>query len=394
MTSFEEALSLIENHVKPTGETETVGILDALGCVIASEVHAPFALPRFDSSAVDGYAVLVSDLDSRPAQLQLRETVFAGAGDRTPIEPGTTAKVMTGAIPPVGTEAVVMREDVEEADGIAAFTDPVKPGQNIRRAGEELSAGDLIIEKGTVLNSAHLSLISSFGLDEVHVVKRPKVSILATGSELRSPGDDLAEGEIYESNGVGLAARVKSLGLPSAKVTRCEDSLEETTAAVEEAARQADVVVTSGGASVGDKDWVREAAKACGFEEIFWRVQIKPGKPAALMVRPSDGTALFALPGNPVSALVTMELYVVPALRVLTGRAFASCAPSSAHLAERIEQRAGRLNFVRGTVLSDGTVMPVKGQGSHMMSGLAKADVLIAIPADASVLEARDTVKV
>jgi len=403
MIPFEKALSLVLRHTKVL-PAECVEIRRSAGAVLAKPLRARWGLPRFDQSAVDGFAVRSVDVaeadSSRRVRLKLEGEVRAG--ERPPpgrLRPGTAVKIFTGAPIPPGTDAVVMKEFCRESKGAVLIGRAVRSGENIRRKGEEAKRGAVLLEAGCIVTPPVAGLLAGFGISEVTVHRRPEVSILATGDELAAPGEPLARGRIYDSNSPALEAAVLALGFPVVSVGRVRDRLGDLERALKQAFEKSDVVLTAGGVSVGEYDFVRTAASRLGVRTIFWRVAMKPGKPNFFGVgsRRRRRVYLFGLPGNPVAVLVSFHQFVKPALFKLSGRPESVPAKVQAELTETIRKKVGRLEWVRGRLSGPPealTVTPTRGQGSHMLSGLSTADCLIEFPAEASECKAGDTVRV
>lgn len=372
--------------------SHTIGIEDvdtegALGRYLATDLAALVDSPRFDNSAVDGFAVRASDL-AELRSLAIVGTVVAGDDRTVNLGQGETVRTMTGAPMPEGADAMVMQEDVTVKGHTAHFNEPPKKGQAVRTRGEDYRAGDLLLKRGTRLSPSALALVASQGLQSVSVHVRPKMEIIVTGSELATPGEQLQQGHIYESNSVALAARASHLGLHAPRVQRVSDDLEETKSALQRAINESDIVVFSGGASVGERDFVRKACLECGVQEHFWRVNIKPGKP--VFFGSLKNKLVFALPGNPVSAQVTFMLLVAPAVRAMMGASDPLPHRQRAVLETRLTRTPGRTEFVRAVTRQEGAtlmVSPFEKQGSHIASGLATADCLVEVPADVECLE-------
>ena len=392
MTSYEDALSKILEQTRPLAP-ETVPVHDALGRYLASDLNAAHDSPRFDNSAVDGFAVRSADLasasGSNPVSLRIVGPVYAGT-DATALvlNPGETARTMTGAQVANGADAVVMQEDVELQGSHALFSEPPTSGQAVRRKGEEFHAGDLLVPAGAHCTPSVLALVASQGLGEVTVNKAPQVGIVVTGSELVSPGQDLGPGQIYESNSVALAAAARALGA-DARTTSVPDDLDATRDAFLALSKTSDIVVFSGGASVGEKDLVRCALLECGVKEHFWKVSMKPGKP--VFFGTLGERLVFALPGNPVSAQVTFALLVAPAVRAMMGSKDPVTKTEGAVAGAGFRRVPGRKEFLRATTtVQDGRLVatPLKGQGSHMARGVALADRLIVLEPDVAEVRA------
>jgi molybdopterin molybdotransferase len=385
---FDQALGEILAHAR-VGGAERVSLEDALGRVLASPLEATLDSPRFDNSAVDGYALRAEDLRSRD-RLRIAQSGRAGEPS-SEIAAGETARVFTGAPLPPRADAVAMQEDVRCEGEDAVFTGRLEEEDNVRRRGEEFRAGDLLLCEGTLLTPPAVALAASQGRTELDVWKRPRVGILATGSELVKPGSTLGEAQIYESNSFGLLAACRALGLEPAATVSVADDPEATRAALAGLLKSCDLVFTSGGVSVGDYDLVRAGASDLEVEEIFWRVAIKPGKPV-FFGRAKTGALLLGLPGNPVSTMVTFLLFGRPLVLACMG-ARRPVAEFWMELAAPLRKKAGRTEFVRAR-LEGGRALPLQAQGSHMLGGLAQADGLIVFPNERYELEAGERVRV
>lgn len=390
MISFEDALAAVLAESRFLG-SEVIAVEEAGGRYLAYDLEASYDSPLFDNSAVDGYAVRSADLASTPVSLRIVGTVYAG-DDASPLEikSGECMRTMTGAMVVRGADAVVMQEDVTVEGDRALFTGPAKAEQAVRRAGEEYRAGDLLVPAGSLCTPSVLALVAAQGRAYAEVGKRPRIGIVVTGSELAKPGTPLSEGQIYESNSVALAVASRALTGLEPVVRSVGDDKQATRDTFESVVGECDVVVFSGGASVGEKDLVRSTLIECGMREVFWRISMKPGKPVFFGVHPT-GALVFALPGNPVSAQVTFELLVVPAVLKLSGAANPEPCFEKAVLGSCIKRVAGRKEFIRSVSHNESgrlIVEPLLRQGSHMASGLASADRLIVIEPDIDCLEA------
>lgn len=390
MISYEDALAAVLAESRFLG-SESVAVEMAGGRYLAHDLVASHDSPRFDNSAVDGYAVMSSDLANVPASLHVVGTVYAG-DDASSIEikSGECVRTMTGATVVRGADAVVMQEDVTVDGDRAHFAEPAKPEQAVRRAGEEYRVGDLLVPAGSLCTPSVLALVAAQGLPQVEVGKRPRIGIVVTGSELAKPGTQLSRGQIYESNSVALSVAARALTGAEPVVRSVGDEKDATRAAFESIVGDCDVVVFSGGASVGEKDLVRSTLIECGMREVFWRISMKPGKPVFFGVHTS-GALVFALPGNPVSAQVTFELLVAPAILKACGASHHEPRLERAVLASCIKRVPGRKEFIRSVTRNDGgrlVVEPLGRQGSHMSSGLAVADRLVVVEPDVDCLDA------
>lgn len=382
MIDFNQALEKILAHSTTLGE-ERLPLQDSLGCVLSQPIISKIDSPIFDNSAVDGFGVKIADLvsasQSSPKVLQLIGTSAAGADEnRLQISPGTTVKILTGAPVPAGVEAVVMREFCQEGKQEIAVGTSIQLGENIRTKGAEFKAGQQVLASGIKITPPVIGLLAALGYDKVPVYKLPKVGILVTGDELVEPGNELKPGQIYNANAYALQAAIEALKFPVSRVLTIKDNLEETKQALQLLLQESDVVVSTGGVSMGDYDYVKDAAESIGMETIFWKISIKPGKPV-YFAKSQAGKFLFGLPGNPVSTLVTFHQLVKPALLKMSGERIVPFKPT-ARLAKTLCKRAGRMEFVRGQLKVENNTLvaqPTVGQDSHMLTGLAMADGLI-----------------
>ena len=381
MLSLEEA---IERSLAATPKLggETIPLTDAEGRFAASDARAKVSLPGFDNSAMDGYVVKSCDLKSAtadsPVGLMCVGVIPAGTFPADSVASETCMKIYTGSPIPDGADAVIMQEDCRSTSGDGATilcNEWVKPWENIRLQGEDVREGDVVFTAGARITAGSIGLLTASGHDRVEVGRRPRVGLLATGSELTEPPGGLKPGEIYESNRAmlaSLAARVNAEPTPYPIVP---DSLDDTVAALERAFAENDVVVTSGGVSVGDHDHVKPAIELLGGSVDFWKIAVKPGKPFVL--GQVGGKPVFGLPGNPVSALVTYLLMVRPALLNMQGARGWRLAKRPGRLVDEMINRGDRRHFVRVTIDDQGLVRSAGGQRSHMLGSLAKANGLV-----------------
>jgi molybdopterin molybdotransferase len=386
LLGIDEALELVLARVQPL-EGEQVALDGLLGRTLAADARAAVDLPSFPSSAMDGYAVRAVDA---PGTLAIVGRSAAGRPADRRLGAGEAIEISTGAVVPEGADAVVPVELTQPA-GEAAVTvaEPVDEGDNVRPVGGDARAGDVVVEAGTRLGPAQIGALAAAGLPAASCARRPRVNVLATGTELRRPGEQLRPGEIYESNTALLAAQLFELGAVVDVASPVADDAAATEAALERALA-ADVVVTSGGVSVGPHDLVRATLAGLGVEEVFWRVAVKPGKPVAFGVR--GRTLVFGLPGNPVSALVGFELLVRPALLALQGRR--NCRPPflPGRLLTPLRRNRARDELVRARSRVEGEAVvlaPLPGQDSHMIVRAAGADALVLVPRGEGELPAR-----
>ncbi len=388
MLELEEAQNRILSTVKLLPD-ESVRLPQAHRRVLAENVISKIDLPRFDNSAVDGYAVhakdLVSGTPANPVSLTLIGKVAAGELFPGKISRGQCVRIFTGSPLPAGCDAVAMQEDTKPDAQDAAkilFMDSVKPWENIRFKGEDVKCNSTLAESGAHLSVGHLGLFGAVGVQTVRVHRQPLVGLLATGSELREAGQTLAPSEIYESNRIVLAALSQRVGAVPKIFPLVPDTLAATKTALEKAFSECDAVVTTGGVSVGELDFVKAAFEALGGQLDFWKVSLKPGKP--FVFGRLGEKILFGLPGNPVSAFVTFILLVAPALGKMQGAKKFTWPTHPGFLAEPMENRGERRHFVRVSVDAKGNIRSAGTQASHILSALSKANGLIELPPNSS----------
>jgi molybdopterin molybdotransferase len=383
-----EAQRLILERAKPL-EAERVPVERAAGRVLAEGVVAQVDLPPFPSSAMDGYALRSADTVQPPVTLPVRERIPAGRPATRALEEGEAMAIATGGTVPAGADAVVPLELVEEGSEGLVVSEPVEAGANVRPRGGDVQAGGAVLERGALLGPGQVAALAAAGLTEVRCTKRPRVGILVTGSELRRPGEELGPGEIYESNGLLLATALHLAGAVPAQLGAVADEADEHRRAMERALLGFDMLVTSGGASVGPHDLVREVQRELRVEEVFWGVAVKPGKPVAFGVRRDH--LVFNLPGNPVSVLVTFELFVRPAVNALLGLRDPLPAFRRGSLAEAVRRNPHRDELVRAVARRDGDEVlldPLPGQESHMIARAGRANALVLLAAGEGEIEA------
>lgn len=384
MLSVEEAQAQVLDEITELG-SEPVSLDDALGRVLREDVVAPRDLPPGDNSAMDGYAVRAAEVagasDATPVPLVVSGDIAAGRPARTELAPGTCMRIMTGALVPAGADAVVQVELTDGGTEIVSIRRPVRPGANIRRRGEDMREGNLVLPSGEPLGPAEIGLLAGLGRGEVVVARRPVVAIFSTGDELvDSPGEGLEDGRILNSNGPLLAALVRRAGGVTRSLGIVRDSHEATVDALD-AAAGADFILSSGGVSVGAFDYVKGALTALGAKTRFWRVAMKPGKP--VIVSRLRDSVVFGLPGNPVSCFVSFHLFVGPALRKAAGaRQPWLPAVVSTRLAADVRSPGDRRVYARARLRAeDGGLVayPLASQGSGSLTSMAGANALIII---------------
>jgi molybdopterin molybdotransferase len=382
----EEALQAVLGRVEPL-ESERVSLADASGRVLAEPARAAVDLPPFPSSAMDGFAVRFADT---PGRLPVVDRVAAGRPASRPLAAGEAMGIATGGVVPEGADAVVPIERVEVTEDSVEVSEHVSEGANVRPCGGDVESGSLVVEVGTRLGPAQIGALAAAGVGVVECFRRPRVAVLTTGTELRRPGEQLGAGEIYESNGAMLRALLSEAGAEVEVLDSVEDTEEAHRSAIERGLRH-DVLVTSGGVSVGPHDLVRSIEAELGVEEVFWGVSVRPGKPLAFGVR--GHTLVFGLPGNPVSSLVSSVLFVLPALRALQGERDPEPRYRRAALAAPVTPDSRRDELVRARITADGELEPLSGQESHMIARAAAANALVYVPTGPEQLPRGSTVR-
>ena len=398
MVSVDEAWAKIQAMARPLSIRRR-RLEEAVGCVLAEHVRAPIDLPPFDNSAMDGYALRAPDTQpacaEQPVKLTIAGEVAAGGWQETPVVPGTAVKIMTGAAVPSGADAVLMLEDGRLRNGCVEIRSPVSSGQHIRRQGEDVRRGDVLLEPGRRLNAQRLGLLANSGIVEVPVFRRVQVGLLATGSELTPPGTSLAPGRIYDSNRIVLQTLLLNPG------GRCEDLgiVADDPNAIAERIRRglsADVLLISGGVSVGAHDHVKRVLSELGMTTVFWRVAMKPGKPL-LCGRLGDHW-VFGLPGNPISCVVGFLVFIEPLIRRLEGEHDAQPRSARALLKKGVSKKDARRHFLTAHVAPAAAgrleAAPTEQQGSAMMQALAQANAFVVIPEDRQQIPAGEEVDV
>ncbi len=376
LLSIDEALLLVEAHVNPL-PTEGVSLEQAYGRYIAQELRAAIDLPPFASSAMDGYALRAEDA---PGSLTVVGESSAGSPYVGELERGEAVAISTGAVVPPQGDSVVPIEDISGNGEHIELASALSPGSFVRARGSDVQRGDLILDAGTRLGSAQIGAAAAVGLATVLCRRRPSVAVLTTGTELRQPGEALADGQIYDANGPMLTAALLTSGAAVEHIPAAADTSEAHRTALTRALEH-DVVISSGGVSVGPHDLVRSVGQELGVSEVFWRIAMRPGKPLAFGVR--DATLVFGLPGNPVSSLVCFELFVRPALLALQGARRVQPAWVNGVLgaaAKRSPERDDLIRVRSDTAEGSTVLLPVHGQQSHQIAITAQADALARIP--------------
>lgn len=381
MLSIDDAVARLASVVHAIKETEMVSISEASQRVLASDVNAPISLPPFTSSAMDGYAIKVSEGDGNGSRFRVVGASFAG----TPYQDECTTeraavRIFTGAVVPNWTDAVVLQEDVDRQGETITLTETPVPGDNIRLVGHDVQKDELLLTQGTKLGAFDVSWLAACGVPSVNVVRRIRVAIFSTGDELQDPGQPLSDGQIYDSNRTALKELLQEKPVEIADLGRLPDDLIAIEKAIAKASNKVDLIVTSGGVSVGDADYVRPVIEKLG-ELTFWNVALKPGKPVA--VGRIDRALFLGLPGNPVSTIVTYLLFVARAIDALSGVSLLEPLTVPAILTNTLRHSIGRREYQRGILSRNGNLLCVRSTGdqsSNRLATLAAANCLIVVP--------------
>jgi molybdopterin molybdotransferase len=398
MEPVETYLADIMAAIRPLPPRELT-LADALGAVLTADVAAGRPLPSFDNSAMDGYAVVAADLTGAtpgsPVILPVQGEIAAGDTGRHEVVPGGVIRIMTGAPMPAGADAVVQVELTDGGTDRAAFREPVAPGTSVRRAGGDARPGDVLISAGTRIGPVHLGLLAAAGLGTVTARPRPRVTVISTGNELVEPGNELVPGQIWESNATMLTAAARQAGCDAIRHAIVRDRIDAVLAAVQGALAGADLLVTSGGVSMGGEHDVVKAALANLGTVSFRKIAMQPGMPQGFGTVGPAGTPIFTLPGNPVSAYVSFCLFVRPALDRLQGLAAEGVPKTRAVLTDPVRSPDGKRSYLRAVLESAaGLVTPLSGQMSHQLATLARANALVIVPEHATSLDAGASVDV
>jgi molybdopterin molybdotransferase len=383
------ALAKILENVKPLQEIETLVLRESLDRILAEDLKSSINVPSHTNSAMDGYAVNSEDLPQEGIKkLKLIGTVFAGNPLSEPVTKGTCARIMTGGVIPDGTDTVVIQENTERNSDVINIGTETRKGDNVRQAGEDIKSGDTILNRGTRLTPADIGLIASLGIGTVNVTRKPRITFFSTGDELQSVGEELKKGNVYDSNRYTLHGMLTRIGVDIIDMGVIRDDKEALEQAFTEAASQSDAVITSGGVSVGEADYIKEILGKLGHVD-FWKVAIKPGRP--LSFGKLDNALFFGLPGNPVSVMVTFYQFVQPAIYKLMGSRQIEPITTTAKSASRLKKRAGRVEYQRGILEKDpeGNLLVSKtgAQGSGILSSMSQANCFIILPMESEGVE-------
>ena len=387
--SADAALEQIKSGAIRIKGIEKIAIRAALNRILAEDIRSHINVPTGTNSAMDGYAVNSADIPSgASAELNVLGTAWAGKPFDGKLTAGSCVRIMTGAIMPDGADTVIIQEDVQVTGAGIIIDGATRKGDNVRQAGEDIAAGDLILTRGRRLNPADIGLIASLGIAEVCVVRRLRVAFFSTGDELRSIGEPLSDGAIYDSNRYTLYGMLERMGADIIDMGVIKDDRDDLEQAFSTAAANADVLITSGGVSVGEADYIKEILAKLGKVD-FWKVAIKPGRPLAF--GQVGNAVFFGLPGNPVSVMVTFYEFVQPALRKMIGEDNAGILSLRARCDSRLKKRPGRVEYQRGILQKDqdGNLVVVKtgAQGSGILRSMSQANCFIILPIDSAGVE-------
>ena len=394
MLTVDEATQKLRGLLHKVDGTENIPIEEALGRTLAEAIPAPLDLPPFDSSAMDGYALGGDGKAKKNQSFKVVGESLAGHPSVRPLLEGEACRIFTGAAIPPDARSVVIQEDTRRAGDEITIKDPVETGDNVRIAGMDIAKGEQLAAEGDVLTPFAIGWLAACGISSVRVTRKIRVGVFSTGDELADPGLPLKPGQIYESNRMSLAMLMKSKAVELVDIGRLPDDYQLIKRSIEKITNEIDMLVTSGGVSVGDADFVRPVVEAIGNLE-FWNIALKPGKPLAIG---KVGRALFfGLPGNPVSTIVTYLLFVAPAIDGLSGSAWKAPTSFQAKLSGTIKHRAGRREYQRGIFTTDGAtivVAPTGDQSSNRLASFHHCNCLILVPAERDNIDDGESVEI
>ena len=372
--------------------SENRAVSEATGYVLARDVLAGFSLPSFRQSSMDGYAVFHEDIREENVTLPVVGESKAGKAEKLVLKPGTAMRIFTGAPVPDGATAVIMQENTSVENGSVTIKEyPVTENRNLRNIGQQIRQGDIALPVGAYVSGGTVGFLTGLDIEEIEVYRKPKIGILVTGDELVKTGETLAHGQIYESNSAMLVAVLKQEGIFDVEIHYAADDLSSTISGLEKLSDRNDVVMATGGVSVGDYDYVGKALEAIGAETVFYKIRQKPGKP--LLFAKNEKTNFYALPGNPASSLVCYYEYVLPALRLMSGRKDCFLQSFALPVSHNYSFNGERDEFLRAFV-SDGKVTSLEGQESFALRSFAVANALIYLPVTQQTVQAGDLVEV
>lgn len=387
MISVDEAREKILEHIQ-TLKVQSVNLMDSLGCALAGDITSNINVPPFDNSAMDGYAIIAADSKGatreNPVKLKVSEDIAAGYVGKTKVENGTAIRIMTGAPMPEGADTVIMVEKTSPQNGWVNIFEEVKKGENIRLAGEDVKKGEIVINRGKTIRAADIGMLATLGISKVEVRKAPRVAIISTGDELVEIDEELSPGKIRNSNAYSIAAQVIEAGGDPVIIGIARDTAQDIAEKINAGVSSADVLITSGGVSVGDYDIVKDVLQNAG-EMIFWKVAMKPAKPLAFGI--IQNKPVFGLPGNPSSSMISFEQFVRPSIKKMAGHDHILRPVVSAVVDSDIKKKPGRKYFIRVKLYRRGHNLHADlsgGQGSGMIKSMTKAQGLLIVPEEAA----------
>lgn len=392
--TLEEAVRIIKEQCKEVG-METVQLLCAIGRMSGADLYATMNNPPFPKSAMDGYAIVAADSKEKEKKLSVIDTVYAGEVSEKEVKEGTAIRIMTGAAIPHGATAVIKQEDVTQTEDGILCNKQLCRGDNICVVGEDIKEGDLLVSKNSLLDASHIGILASSGITTVPVYKKPKVSLITTGSELVSVGEPIKPGKIYNSNSFTLYARLKELDCEIPYCVHAKDEISEIANQIKQAELESDLILTTGGASVGEKDFMKEVIKQLGGTILFWKIQIKPG--SSVVCGSYNGKLILSLSGNPTAAMTTFELLGKTAISTIRGEE-ATLSFEHAVLKTDFLKKSPVRRFLRGKIGTEGVTQTVtitqtkKGNGS--LSATLHSDCLIELEKGNEGVHCNETVRV
>lgn len=387
MITVEKALELTNSSIKKTEVITSLLLSETLGYVLAKDVLSPISMPPFRQSAMDGYALGSTE----EKEFKLIGEVKAGDGTNPNLEPGEALRIFTGAPVPAGAKAVMMQEKVDAQHNLIVLQESATPNSNIRPLGEQIKKGDIALGEGTKITAVGIGYLASLGITHVDVYQKPSIAIIATGNELVPPGQTLKHGQIYESNSIMLSAALTTIGCTDISYFKVEDAYDITLSLIKNTIERYDVVLISGGISVGDYDFVGKALRALDVEEVFYKVKQKPGKP--LYFAKKQGTTIFALPGNPASSLSCFYIYVLPALLKISGYQDYNLKRDTAISLTNYTKKGQRAEFLKAYV-ENNEVTILDGQASSMLRSFALANAMVYLTEDITEVVIGDTIQI
>ena len=387
MISVEEAFKLVQDHINPTDKTEHRSVLKSRSYTISKDINSPINMPPFRQSAMDGYALCLH----KDMRYTLIDEVKAGDGHHPVLKEGEAVRIFTGSAVPDTANSVMMQEKVTRDKDSLTLNSPAFENENIRPLGEQVQKEALALKKGTQLTPAAIGFLTTLGISEIEVFSKPSIAIVTTGNELMEAGQSLTYGKIYESNSGMLMSALQSLGFEDITICKVKDDYNSTLIALDKAIIENDLVLISGGISVGDYDFVGKALLELGTEQVFYKVKQKPGKP--LFFGKKGNTPVFALPGNPASALSSFYIYVQASLQLLSGNIDFSLTRVTATLSASFSKKGNRAQFLKA-FLKNGEVTIMEGQSSAMLNTFALANAFVYVPADVNEIDKGGLVEV